>query len=182
MGSRIVEGLRVMASPRRPIRLVVWKRPPPGIVKLTVDGCSKSNPGMAASEGILCDHRGEVSAAFGSFLGYQPILYAELMAVCKGLELAVQFGHTVLEVESISATMVSWIHTQGPVRWDYAYSLRQVCLLISSSHIQVRHVLHEATSAADFQANWACSHRISQRFLSPRELPLSLSSILHLDA
>ncbi|KAH9734745.1 hypothetical protein KPL71_017486 [Citrus sinensis] len=31
---------------RRFIRLVSWTRPPPEVVKLTVDGCSRGNPGM----------------------------------------------------------------------------------------------------------------------------------------
>ena len=84
---------------------------PLGVVKLTVDGCFRGNPGMAASGGILRDHRGEFLAAFGSFLGHQPILYAELMAIYEGLDLTVQLGHSVLEVESDSTTMVSWIHS-----------------------------------------------------------------------
>ena len=130
------------------------------MAKLTVDGCSRGNPGMAAFGGTLWDHRGVVLTAFGSFLGYKPILYAELMVVCEGLEL----GYSMLEVESDSATVVSWIHNQGPVRWEYSYSLRWVCRLVMSLPIQVRHVLREATSAADFLANWACTHQTSRCF------------------
>ena len=59
------------------------------MAKLTVDDCSRGNLGMAASGGTLRDHRGVVLAAFGSFLGYKPILYTELMAMCEGLELAI---------------------------------------------------------------------------------------------
>ncbi|XP_052292028.1 uncharacterized protein LOC127900821 [Citrus sinensis] len=137
---------------------------------------------MATSGSILQDHRDVVLAAFGSFLGYKPILYAKLMAVCERLELAIQLGYSVLEVESDSTTVVSWIHTQGPVRCEYSYSLHQVCRLVTSFPIQVRHVLREATSVADFLANWACTHRTSRHFLSPRELPKGLSGILYLDA
>ena len=104
-------------------RFVSWLRPLSGVVKLTMNGCFRGNPGMAASGGILRDHRGEFLAAFGSFLGHQPILYAELMAVYEGLDLAIQLGHSVLKVESDSTTVVSWIHSQGPIRWDYTYSL-----------------------------------------------------------
>lgn len=57
---------------------------------------------MASSGGILCDHQGQVLAAFGSFLGYQPIIYVELMVVYEGLDIAVQLGHSVLKVESDS--------------------------------------------------------------------------------
>ena len=113
LGSRIAESLRVTAPRRRSIRLVAWMRPTSGVAKLTVDGCSRGNLGMAASGGILRDHRGVVLTAFGSFLVYKPILYAELMVVCEGLELAIQLGYSVLEVESDSAIVMSWIHTSG---------------------------------------------------------------------
>lgn len=63
-------------------------RPPPRVVKLTMDGCSRGNPRMAALRGILRHHRGVVLAIFGSFLGCQPILYAKLINVYEGLELA----------------------------------------------------------------------------------------------
>ena len=53
-----------------------------------MDGCSRGNPRMAALRGILRHHRGVVLAIFGSFLGCQPILYAKLINVYEGLELA----------------------------------------------------------------------------------------------
>ena len=53
--------------------------PVPEVAKLIVGGCSKGNPGMVASGGILQDHRCVVLVAFGSFLGYQPILYTEFI-------------------------------------------------------------------------------------------------------
>ena len=72
-----------------------------------MDGCSRGNPGIAATGGILRDHQGDVLAAFGSFLGCQLILYAKLVAICEGLELATQLGYFALEVESDSAAVVS---------------------------------------------------------------------------
>lgn len=71
LDSRIVKGLQIIVPPKRPIRLVSWIQPPLGVIKLTVDGCSRGNPGIAASDGILRCHRGEVLAPFGSFLGQQ---------------------------------------------------------------------------------------------------------------
>ena len=120
--------------------------------------------------------------AFRSFLGCQLIIYAKLVAICEGLELATQLGYFALEVESDSTTVVYWIHSQGPIRWDYVYLLRRMCALISSSHILIRHVLWGATSIADFLANWAYSHRLSQHFFCTHDLPTSLSGISHLNA
>lgn len=56
-------------------------------MKLSVDGCSWDNPGMFVVEGVLRDHQGVVLAAFGSFLGHEPILFAELMAILEGLDI-----------------------------------------------------------------------------------------------
>ena len=57
--------------------------------------------------GILRDHQDDILAAFESFLGCQPIIYAELMAICEGLEFATHLGYSTLEVESDSAIVVS---------------------------------------------------------------------------
>ncbi|KAH9778337.1 transcription factor BIM1 [Citrus sinensis] len=48
-----------------------------------------------------------VLAAFGYFLGHQLILFVGLMAVCEGLNLTIQLGYFVFEVESDSATVIS---------------------------------------------------------------------------
>lgn len=85
--------------------------------------------------GILRDHRGVFLAAFGFFLSYQPILYAKLMVVCQGLELATQLGYLMVEVEHATqlgypmveveldlAIVISWIHSWGPVRWVCSFT------------------------------------------------------------
>ena len=53
--SRFAKCLRVVVSSRRPILLVSWLWPPPGAVQLTIDGCFRGNPRMAASDSILRD-------------------------------------------------------------------------------------------------------------------------------
>ncbi|KAH9750680.1 hypothetical protein KPL71_013964 [Citrus sinensis] len=125
LDTQIGEGLQIIMPPRRPPRLVSWMKPPPGVVKLSVDGCSRGNPGMTTTGGVLRDHQGVVLAAFGSFLGHQSILFAELMALLEGLDLAAQLGFSNLEVESDSAT-VSWAISNRFVRWDFAYLLGRV--------------------------------------------------------
>lgn len=40
------------------VRLISsWLRPLPSVVKLSVDGCSRGNPGMSTISGFLHDHR-----------------------------------------------------------------------------------------------------------------------------
>lgn len=45
------------------------------------------------------------------------------MAMLKGLGIAAQLGFNVLEVESDSATMVSWATSRCSMQWEYAYLL-----------------------------------------------------------
>lgn len=47
---------------------------------------------MSVAGGVLRDHRGVVLATFGSFLEHQPILFAEVMIVLEGLDLAAQLN------------------------------------------------------------------------------------------
>lgn len=54
-------------------------------------------------------------ANLGSFLGHQPILYAELTVVCEGLKFATYLGYSVLEMESDLATVIFLIHSEGLV-------------------------------------------------------------------
>ncbi|KAK9192794.1 hypothetical protein WN944_003487 [Citrus x changshan-huyou] len=42
--SKTKVGLRIIPSPRRPVRLVSWLRSPLGVVKLSRDGCSGGSP------------------------------------------------------------------------------------------------------------------------------------------
>ena len=46
-------GLRIIPSPRRPVRLVSWLRSPLGVVKLSRDGCSEGSPGMSTIGCVL---------------------------------------------------------------------------------------------------------------------------------
>ena len=53
LDTQIGEGLKIIMPSHRPPHLVCWKKPLPGVVKLSVDGCSKGNPGLAATGGVL---------------------------------------------------------------------------------------------------------------------------------
>lgn len=87
------------------------------------------------------------------------------MPICEELELAVQLDYSMREVEFDLVTVTSWIFVSDSVCWDYALSLLRVRVLTSSSTILFRHILHDVTFVVDFLANWACTHRVSQRFL-----------------
>lgn len=62
------------------------------MMKLNVDGYSRGTSSMSVVEGVLHDHSGVVLVAFGSFLGHQSILFAELLAMLEGLDLVLSLG------------------------------------------------------------------------------------------
>lgn len=133
-------------------------------MKLSVDGCSKGNPSIFVIGGVLCDCQGVVLAAFGFFLGHQSILYTKLMAMFEALDLVIQPGFNVLEVESNSATMVSQANSHCSIQWEYVYLLGQNRTLSFDPSIVIRHVFLEATSVTDcFMANWTCIHQARQQ-------------------
>lgn len=75
-------GFAIITPPKRPFWIVSWMRAPPGVAKLIVDGCSRGNPRMAASGGILCDHRG---VGFGYFWVFSWLLADPLHWACDSL-------------------------------------------------------------------------------------------------
>lgn len=162
-----------MAPPKRSIRIVFWMRLPPGVAKLTLDGCSRGNPMMDASASILYDHWGAVWLLFSLFLA---ISRSFILSLWQFVRLLCAWGKVRLGHGGFLDSF------PGPVRWDYAYLLRRVCALIPSSPISIRPVFREATSVVDFLANWVYTHRVSRHFLYSRDLLAGLSSILYLDA
>ena len=81
-----------------------------------------------------------------------------------GLELAIELGFSSLIVEFDSTTVVSWVTSHGYGCWDYAYLLAKIRHLCSLSSVQIHHVYREANQAADYLANWACTHQEDKHF------------------
>ena len=74
LDTHIGEGLQIIMPPCRPPRLISWMKPSPRVVKLSMNGYSRGNPGMANTGGVLRDHQGMVLVGFSSFLGHRSIL------------------------------------------------------------------------------------------------------------
>lgn len=81
-------------------------------MKLNVNSCSWGNPSLYSMGSVLRDHQG----CFWLFSWAPAYFFAELMVVCKGLDLTTKPVYFVLEVESDLETVVSWITFQAFVR------------------------------------------------------------------
>jgi len=85
------------------VKLVGWAYPPMERMKLSVDGCSKGNPGVAGAGGLIRDSLGSWIKGFAvSSTGLCTSVKAELWAVVTGLELAwpMVLRRLILEMDS----------------------------------------------------------------------------------
>ncbi|XP_071905976.1 uncharacterized protein [Coffea arabica] len=93
-------------APRSSFKPVRWVRPLPGGFKLNTDGCSKGNPGISGSGGILRDGGGRFCLAFSCHFGKATSLQAEARALLVGVEMCIQGGFDLFEVELDSLVLV----------------------------------------------------------------------------
>jgi hypothetical protein len=80
-----------------------WVPPPPGMLKINVDGAFISSSGTAAVGVVIRDHNGQVKLASWRLLHYcRDAEEAKVVAYCEGIALAARWpdGPMVLETDS----------------------------------------------------------------------------------
>lgn len=80
-----------MKSVRHPILVVKqvgWWRPLPGWTKLNYDEVARGNPSVASCRGVFRMCRGFPKGCYAMPLGVNTPLYAELMRIILGVEVA----------------------------------------------------------------------------------------------
>lgn len=143
------------APDRRPAReFVTWKLPPPGWLKLNVDGSSFGNPGDAGAGGVIRDHRGHWIVGFSASIGMEASLHAELWAIKHGIQLAfdrvgVNTDGVIIESDCSTAVKMILGKSYSPLLQDIRTLLAR---LESVCHVLIGHVYREANHCADFLA------------------------------
>lgn len=160
---------------------VRWCRPPMEYYALNTDGAAKGSPGMAGGGAIIRDHRGGSASALAMSFGVCSSFNAEVMALCKGLELAQELQISKLQVQLDNIACVQILQSGDSGRNECTYILRQCIQLIQHEgwEIQVKHVYHEGNRAADWLANLGVSQLLPTSLFS--SAPRGLSSILDED-
>ena len=79
---------------------VRWCHPPMEYYALNTDGAAKGSPGIAGGGVIIRDHRGGFVSAMAMYFGVCSSFKAEVMALCKGLELAQELQISKLQVSA----------------------------------------------------------------------------------
>lgn len=129
---------------------VAWDPPPPGVLKLNVDGSHRHQYGLSACGGLLRDYKGQFIIGFHRNLGASSSIAAEIWGLLLGLRLAksMSVGSLLVELDSRVVThMVT-------LRRSHSHSLQPliggVLSLVESSDwvCNLRHVYREANRCA----------------------------------
>ncbi|CAL1382868.1 unnamed protein product [Linum trigynum] len=93
---------RKKLAPQRTLSQIGWKPPPPGWLKLNVDGASNNPKGIAGEGGLLRDTSSSWVGGFVVSLGTCSAAMSELWALYHGVNLAWKLGCRTHIVENDS--------------------------------------------------------------------------------
>ncbi|XP_035539691.1 uncharacterized protein LOC118344046 [Juglans regia] len=92
-------GVCILAALASKPRLIYWKKPKEGRVKLNMDGNCRGNPSSCEGEGIIRDGAGRLIVGFSNFFGHGTNNEAELRALAVGVQLCKNLGFLHVEIE-----------------------------------------------------------------------------------
>ncbi|KAG7591715.1 Zinc finger CCHC-type [Arabidopsis thaliana x Arabidopsis arenosa] len=139
-------------------RMISWKKPVDGWVKLNTDGTSRGNPGLAAAGGVLRQGDGSWYGGFSLNVGICSAPLAELWGVYYGLYIAWERKITRLELEVDSGLVVGFLTAGISDSHPLSFLVRLCYGFLSRDWIvRISHVYREANRLADGLANYAFS-------------------------
>ncbi|KAG7557811.1 Reverse transcriptase domain [Arabidopsis suecica] len=137
-------------------RMVGWKKPPEGWVKLSTDGASHGNPGPSTAGGVIRGMAGEWLGGFALNIGVCSAPLAELWGVYYGLVIAWERGFRRVELEVDSELVVGFIKMGVSDAHPLSFLVRLCHSFIARDWlVRVTHVYREANRLADGLANYA---------------------------
>jgi ribonuclease HI len=122
---------------------------------LRFDGCSKGNPGMAASGAVLYKNETEIWSG-GKFLGYKETNnYAEYMGLIMGLSKAIEFNITELIVEGDSMIVIKQMNGEYKVNSNNISELHKLAseMKLKFTNITFNHIYRVDNKRADELCN-----------------------------
>ncbi|XP_065881606.1 uncharacterized protein [Euphorbia lathyris] len=144
----------LLASPRPPLAPniipVHWLKPPPGWIKVNVDGSAFGTPGEAGAGGIFRNYRGFPNGCFAFSTPLSFAYMAELRAAIFAIELAWETNWHQLWVESDSIYVVNLLrHRSIDVPWSIRQEWLHCLSICSRMNILVSHIFREGNRVAD---------------------------------
>ena len=177
-------GVQGLPSKAPNIIAVHWLPPPPGWIKINTNGAANGNPSFAGCGGVFRSHRGFFKGGFASPIGMAFAFEAELLAVIKAIDYALQYNWTFIWLESDSSYVVHLLNSRStavpwPIKTRWIRCLNQ----IDSISFRVSHIYREGNMVANDLSkfavnldsdNWwfhvpTCCHSSYSRDLSGQE-------------
>ncbi|XP_059281168.1 uncharacterized protein LOC132034836 [Lycium ferocissimum] len=164
---------------RRPVKWCTWKKPEFGWIKLNTDGSiDRKRAGLG---GLLRDDEGVPICACISKVPYDDIYLVELLAIWRGLTLALNFGIKMIWVESDSMSAVKAINKEQPYNQKASSCLQHIWKILRKfQKYQVTHSWRETNRAADYLSKMDISG--SDIVMWPTDFHSSLCKIITEDA
>ncbi|XP_060199098.1 uncharacterized protein LOC132627652 [Lycium barbarum] len=164
---------------RKPVRCCTWKKPQIGWIKLNTDG--SKNRKRASLGGLLRDDEGVPICACISKVSCDDIYLVELLAIWRGLKLALNFGIKMIWVESDSMSAVKAINKEQPYNQKASSCLQHIWKMLRKfQKYQVTHSWRETNRAADYLSKMDISG--SDIVMWPTDFHNSLCKIITEDA
>ncbi|MQL90470.1 hypothetical protein Taro_023060 [Colocasia esculenta] len=144
--------------------VIKWLHPPPGRLKLNVDGAFKPAEGGAGGGGILRDHKGRCVLAFaGKYQNVTSALAAEALALSDGLTNCCNKGFMDVMVESTDAqNLVQIVTGQMSCPWELTCIIQDVEAITKKVKAKIKYVPREANQVAHSLASIPRSWRVSE--------------------
>ncbi|XP_047978449.1 uncharacterized protein LOC125220332 [Salvia hispanica] len=131
--------------------MVLWHPPDAPWVKLNTDGAFSSATLEAGEGGLVRGTDGGLLWAFCSPVDASSSFEAELMALIRGLEMAMEFSiHIWVELDS--AALVTLLTSGRPGSADLRHHMALIRRMTSQRQVRFSHIYREGNRAVDFLA------------------------------
>ncbi|GMH30314.1 hypothetical protein Nepgr_032157 [Nepenthes gracilis] len=163
---------------------VAWKKPRKGWTKLNFDGSSRGKTGKASIGGVFRDHNAEFLLGYAESIGKSSSTVAELAALRRGLQLAIENGWSNVWLEGDAKTLVDMIGKRRRLVVRSAEGRRHVNdineIIPELENCMVTHVYREGNRVADKFAQ--IGHRLTAPEVWREVPPPEVLAFVHEDA
>ncbi|XP_019163602.1 PREDICTED: uncharacterized protein LOC109159944 [Ipomoea nil] len=161
-------------------KMLTWKKPPPGTLKLNIDGSVAPLSLTAGCGGVIRNSSGEWITGFIAKLGTCTPLEAEAWSILKGIQFAIAKGYSNVLIESDSSDVVNFLQDSRP-SCIAAHNILEACKkeLRRLNHWQVSAINREQNYVADALAKMAINHDFG--LLSLTDPPDEITTLLDND-
>lgn len=130
-----------------------WERPPPGKLKLNIDGSFREHEDVMGSGGVLRDEHGAWMCGFASHVCGGNAFLAETIALRDGLRLAWSKGIRDLICESDCKELLAAIEDTDTAR--FVLEVQQIVELLQRNwSVSLRYIPRHCNGVADYLAKY----------------------------